>query len=395
MKRARNKVAVPRLTREAERIVSMSHGLGASGSRIEDRYWQEHLHREIERLLAHGSDASLEAALDHLFATLPPAYEALIEELENSAESSDEELNSALLVAVPIVAWSKYSIASGPIKADLVHECAALIQAHLVLPAVRVRVVPYLFSVDQLPNGLSKTRGMLDDLVADDKAGRAAHFDTHGLPETAPLLADSRFLVAALIAPRGTAMFRWQEMGQGAKPLTNREQILDRWRHQFMPLVATLLSGCVFEVLLPDGFHVALREADHAVRPYSIDAAVAFLTRALSHEPQQLHATVAPVGPERAEEFRIGFTVRGQTEVVHGVVWPLLSPEESIDAVAAQEQICALIRKNGVGEVLALDRLCAPEYCEDCGAPLFPDPSGELVHAELPEELEPSHAHLH
>jgi uncharacterized protein YuzB (UPF0349 family) len=35
------------------------------------------------------------------------------------------------------------------------------------------------------------------------------------------------------------------------------------------------------------------------------------------------------------------------------------------------------------------------EYCEDCGAPLYPTLDGELVHAELPEESEPAGQHLH
>ena len=27
-----------------------------------------------------------------------------------------------------------------------------------------------------------------------------------------------------------------------------------------------------------------------------------------------------------------------------------------------------------------------PELCDDCGAPLFPDRSGEAVHAEMPDD---------
>jgi uncharacterized protein YuzB (UPF0349 family) len=36
------------------------------------------------------------------------------------------------------------------------------------------------------------------------------------------------------------------------------------------------------------------------------------------------------------------------------------------------------------------------EYCDDCGAPLYPNPDGEPVHAELPEEqAEAAPRHLH
>ena len=35
------------------------------------------------------------------------------------------------------------------------------------------------------------------------------------------------------------------------------------------------------------------------------------------------------------------------------------------------------------------------EYCDDCGAPMYPDPEGQPVHAELPETGEQPPAHLH
>ncbi|MEY3709161.1 MAG: hypothetical protein RIQ67_801, partial [Pseudomonadota bacterium] len=34
-------------------------------------------------------------------------------------------------------------------------------------------------------------------------------------------------------------------------------------------------------------------------------------------------------------------------------------------------------------------------YCEDCGAPLYPNVDGELVHAELPDVVEEQSQHLH
>jgi uncharacterized protein YuzB (UPF0349 family) len=35
------------------------------------------------------------------------------------------------------------------------------------------------------------------------------------------------------------------------------------------------------------------------------------------------------------------------------------------------------------------------EYCDDCGAPLFPNPEGENVHAEMPEDMQDTPARLH
>jgi hypothetical protein len=35
------------------------------------------------------------------------------------------------------------------------------------------------------------------------------------------------------------------------------------------------------------------------------------------------------------------------------------------------------------------------EYCEDCGAPMYPNPEGELMHAELPDDAEVQGMQLH
>jgi hypothetical protein len=35
------------------------------------------------------------------------------------------------------------------------------------------------------------------------------------------------------------------------------------------------------------------------------------------------------------------------------------------------------------------------EFCDDCGAPLFPDREAELVHAEMPEQPAASSQVLH
>jgi hypothetical protein len=58
-------------------------------------------------------------------------------------------------------------------------------------------------------------------------------------------------------------------------------------------------------------------------------------------------------------------------------------------------QIEATLRECGVIETTRLEDRFLLEYCEDCGAPLFPNPVGEVVHAEFPEEGEVAPVHLH
>ena len=68
----------------------------------------------------------------------------------------------------------------------------------------------------------------------------------------------------------------------------------------------------------------------------------------------------------------------------HGIVWPLLgNDDENSDTVG---EIETRLRDAGLKEVLFLDHRFPMEFCDDCGAPMFPNAEGELVHAQMPEE---------
>jgi hypothetical protein len=121
---------------------------------------------------------------------------------------------------------------------------------------------------------------------------------------------------------------------------------------------------------------------------------VAFLQTVLNLPGTELRAVVAPFHDRQLEEYRIGFTRRGDSNVLHGVVWPLLESEDENND--APMQIEATLREAGIGSVLVLDQRFPLEFCDDCGAPLYPNPEGEPVHAEMPEEqAESAPRHLH
>jgi hypothetical protein len=123
-------------------------------------------------------------------------------------------------------------------------------------------------------------------------------------------------------------------------------------------------------VVLPNAYFAASREADKASRPYSIQASVAFLSTTLDTPAGGLRAVVAPFFERQVEEFRIGFTLRNQNEVVHGVVWPLLGAEDESSETLGQ--IEATLRACGITDILVLDNEFPMEYCDDCGAPCTP-----------------------
>ena len=161
MSRTRAK-SPPRLTRDAERLIALALGLNASGSLTEDRYWEAQMSALVAKLLENGNDAPIDGALDHLYQTNLGAYDTLIELVENESESlvamQADHAWQALLVAAPIVAWSKYAIPSGAIDRDEAQVLRVQLQAHVLAEGARVTLVPYLYSIDQLPRHFSELR---------------------------------------------------------------------------------------------------------------------------------------------------------------------------------------------------------------------------------------------
>jgi hypothetical protein len=389
----------PHLSADAERLVAAALGLAHSGSRIEDRYWEGQLGQRIERLLDTGHPQSIHDALDRLNQTDSEAYGALIEAVETAAESLVMEIDGkrwdVLLVAAPLVAWTRFRIPSGPIPADALLALGAHWQAHVLAREVRFRMSPVLYSVDQLPRDFAELRRLSRRLgqAALSPGGPAPRLDLRSLPESAEMLADGRFLVAAVCAPQGQALFRWQQAESGDH--ASRVQCLEQWVAQARPVIEPLLAGCGFECLLPDAYHLNLREADRRVRPYAIKAAVHFLTHALGIEAEGIKATVAAFGEDRVDEYRIGLSVGDAEEVAQGVVWPLLGSENEADDPSPLDRIRETLREAGVTEMRTWPDLTEPEFCEDCGVPLYPNPVGEIVHAEMPEDAEPEATHFH
>ncbi|MDO9243725.1 MAG: DUF2863 family protein [Rhodocyclaceae bacterium] len=383
-----------RQTPDTEELIRLTTQLSLSGSRLEDEFWERRLAGLVERLLAGNDEAALNAALDHLYGAGGRAYDELADMVESCAECRHYMIESAgadqdvLLFAAPVLAWSRYAIPSGQIPADVLASLRVQLQAHVLAANVRFGLADFFYSPDQLPQSYSDTAALTEKLTKSALHGRDLKLDPAQMPETINFLSDTRYLIGVLCAPAGGPLFRWQEEDG------NRTEAHKQWRGQGGEALRPLLPACALEPLLPQSFHAAVREADRASRPYSLRSAVSFLQTTLNVNAANLHAVVAPYYDRQLEEFRIGFTVDASADVVHGVVWPLLENED--EAAETPGQIEAVLREAGVAEVLVLDHRFPLEYCDDCGAPLYPNPDGEPVHAELPEqEEEAAPRHLH
>lgn len=377
------------LPRDTEELLRLAAGFAASGSRAEDTFWQIRLDAELKECLLSGSEEALSAALDHLYTTDMRTYDVLADALETCAELVERKNgNEVLLIAAPILAWSRFTIPAGPIAKKALNNLRVHLQAHVLADGVKLALADTLFSPDQLPQGYCDTARFTEALAEALTQGDTLHIDPTGLPETARFLSDIRYVLGAIEIPKGGALFRWQE------PDGSREQAAAQWGAQGGACIGPLMTGCAAELVLPDAFFSACRLSDRASRPYSVRASTAFLSTTLDVAPGDLRAIVAPFYEREIEEYRIGFTAKDENKVVHGVVWPLLDPEEEAADVLAQ--IEAALRESGIQQIRHLDNRFPVEFCDDCGAPLYPSPEGDAVHAELPEEkAEQVPRHLH
>jgi hypothetical protein len=411
-----------KLSADSQRLATFAQAIVQAASRLEERSWEHSLDTQLQKLLKTGHQETIDAALASLFKEDLNAYDVLMDCVEAVSESHAVTVDEhgepvhydTLLVALPILAWTRFAIASGPIPAEAVTTLSAHFSAHMLAEGTRIAMAPTLFSIDQLPRNHAETYAKLNKLT--QAALKAAPLKPLiKAPETAPFLADTRYLLVAVAAPAGAPLFRWQAGPAQAHFANERAAALEQWRLQGTPTVARLLPGCGIELLLPEAYYMACREADKQIRPVSVRAAVHYLTHTLQVEPSELRAVIAGFGEEAADgqidEYRVAFTLRQTQEVVYGIVWPLYGQEDEegtpvegllqggAGELARQttpvDDILAHLHEAGVTQTKRISERYVAEYCDDCGAPLFADPTGELVHAEMPEDAPQGNEHFH
>jgi hypothetical protein len=380
-----------RLSRDAAELQRLAIGLSDSGGKLEDSYWEGELSEIVDGMLKSGAEDDINTALDRLFEANPRAHDELADMVESRAEASQMEAREQLfdiqLFAAPILAWSRFSIPACALPKATLEALTAHLGAHVFGADARVGLADFLFSPDQLPRSFCDTWLMTQALGEATLAGQHLAVDAASLAETNRFLSDVRYLVGTIAVPRGKALFRWNEKDG------NKENALKEWIKQGSPNLEPLLTGCAWQPLLPDAYHASCRNADRLSRPYSLKASVAFLQTMIGLMPADIRAVVGPCYDRRMEEYRVGLGPKDSDETFHGIVWPLLGAED--EATDAAGEIEALLREAGVKDVVFLDHHFPMEFCDDCGAPLFPNTEAELVHAEMPEQAGESSQALH
>lgn len=415
-----SKYRSPRLSADSQRLGALAQAMVQASSRYEERSWERQLDLLLRKLLKTDHQSTIDAALDNLFNAEDGAYDALMESVEAVSSSCvvehEGKPHDALLIAMPIMAWTRFSIASGQISADMQATLSAHLYAHILASGTIAILAPTLFSIDQLPRTHYET-SQLTQRMAQAAVANIAIKPLLNAPETAPFLADTRYLLAVVVTPADGPIFQWQTSEVPLDVRVRQQQVMAQWQAQVQPCMERLLPGCGVQLLLPEAYFVACREADKQIRPLSIQAAINYLTHALEVPATGLSAIIGGFGEELhddVEEFRISFALRGQPDIVYGIVWPLYGIEESDGQVpesasqmvsqtgtddpamlSPMEEILAMLRESGIVDITHHDEHFALEFCEDCGTPLFCDRDAELVHAEMPENTPQASGHLH
>jgi len=372
---------------DAETLAKLARRMAESGSRLEDQLWERRLVELINDRLARGFEEAIDAALDELSGSNPRAYDDLADLAESCAESSTIEIDGrahdGLLLALPILAWSRYKLPTLALNSAMVDNVAVQIAAHLAARGARCAVADMLYSIDQLPESFGEVRDVAEALFGSAAQDGRLKIDPKSLREPIAMLADSRYLLAAIVVPQGAPVYHWQQTGVDPDA---KAAAVEAFREQLTNILTPIMTGCRFRVLAPNAFHAALRLGDRELREFSLEAAISFLKLSYELSPSSLQATMAVYEEKRNQpttEIRIGISRLADDDVViEGVVWPLLGDDEE----RTLEEIEAAIKRLGINRIVAHTHRFPLEYCDDCGAPVFPNPSGHSVHTEPPED---------
>jgi hypothetical protein len=381
----------PALAKGASRLIHLATEWAESSSKLEDQFWSRKVGPEIDALFEANNEKALTAALDHLWARTPRGHDLLADLIESRAESATSTVGNQtydmLLLAVPLLAWSRDRIPSGKLQRSVLEGVRTHLCAHVLSQSAQVCLADVLFSPDQLPHTYCESATLASVMFEALTSKKPFATDFPNWPETGQFVADTRLILAAIAVPTGSALFRWQEDD------VSREKVLAAWREQGGAVLQSAMAGCTLELLMPTAFHGGSRLADRESRAFSLKAGVQFLETVVGLPARDVVAVIAPFYDQDLEEYRISLMRRDKPDVLHGVVWPVLGTEAE-DATVSDE-IEAVLNAMNVGSVQLIEHRFPLEHCSDCGAPMFSDTESELVHAGFPDDEMPESVRFH
>ncbi|MEI6737136.1 MAG: DUF2863 family protein, partial [Pseudomonadota bacterium] len=194
---------ISRLSKDASRLVNTCIAAVDSASHAEEQYWFAVIETMVSALMDRGNDIAIEAALEHTHQLNAAAHEILAASCEAAAESCHYNIDindgvltrHALLISIPIIAWSKYQIPAGLLSEQAIAPIRAQLHGHILSHDVSLCLNPFLYSIDHLPRGFSDTRKLVKTMADATRNDAPATIDYSKLGVAAELLADVRFIL--------------------------------------------------------------------------------------------------------------------------------------------------------------------------------------------------------
>lgn len=377
-------------------LLDLCLALKQSGCIVEDRYWENQIQTALLDIFNQSRKKTIERLLDYLSESDSETHDILLEHAETLSEScewSSEGMHyDCVFVAIPVIAWTRFEIPL-PMLDDTTQETlSSLVKQHIAARDVRIAIHPQVLSVDQMPRsftGVFQWMKAITGRAFGEQARSTVALDDQ--PEEMQLMSDSRFVLAAFCTPKDQAVFRWQQAE--AEYSQQRQICLDNWREAATPLFQKLLPACGLELMLPDAFYIANRQADKRIRFAAITAATQWLQTIFAVAPDAFRATVALYQDNALREIRIGFTLLQSHEIVYGCLWPVFPDElenqqlESINDFAQLDTLLEHLQNNGIRHITVLKEVLDGSS-DVSDEPLFPNPAGELLPVMMPDTSE-------
>ena len=368
---------------ERDKLLALAYRTGDSTSNAEDRILDKHIEDFCNAALAKGDDSDIEAALAVLKSEEGTNYDDLLSIAEGCAEFYRDKNGAHLLVLVPVLAWSRYGIAFGKMPEVIAKSIADLYKTYFAGVDARVTVGNTLISAEHIPERLVAVRHLLAVLSKPKTHG--AVVDTSFLLTASPAdeFSDARYVPLAVSAPSEAMLFTPAE-----KDRISRARDFMDFALKAREVLRYFTVGSFIEVQYPSAFFSAWRQAAVAERLFSLKALVSYVCVGKT-TPEDLVATTAifsivseGASRETQPEVRIGISLSWAPEkIIAGIVWPCDPNELEI----AQSFAGEVLTMQGVPTVVAHSQLFPMEWCEQCGAPLYANPDGLVIHAERPD----------
>ncbi len=356
----------------------------------------------IMHALSMNKDGVLFNALEMLWEQNTIAYELLADCIEFCVQttlSADGKVST--LLAIPVLVWSSNALPSGVLDTASVLALSKVVHQHWLTDATEVHISHTLYTPDNLPDGFYDTHQLAHTYFVQAIKGQslASNFKPQPLDETEHhhnagnhALADNRFLLLVVRHLPDNSPIKLL-LNQENKPDIALQESL--WREIAHKVLADYFVGCAYDVMPPQPYYEANRNAELAIRGFSLHAAILTLMTQMEVTADDLRVVIGACYSSQFEEYRISLLLNKDDEtVLQGITWPLLGREELQEDLL--EEILAHLKALNIHRIRLLEDTIPMEYCDDCETPLFPDTEGDMVHITPPDdEVNPSRYVVH